>query len=118
MTTASRPASDLHTTDWSAQPARRALNATEIVGQLAQRSGWTLAGDGADVAIEKTFRFADYFETIAFVNAVALVAHRLDHHPDLSVHYNRAVVRWNTHDAGGLTATDFDAAGRVDALLS
>ncbi|HET7836548.1 MAG TPA: 4a-hydroxytetrahydrobiopterin dehydratase [Variovorax sp.] len=103
--------------DWKTQ-ARRALSATEIVASLARLEGWKLTGDGKDVAIEKSFSFANYFETIAFVNALALVAHRHDHHPDLSVHYNRCVVRFNTHDVGGLSATDFECAGLADALLA
>ncbi|NMM75517.1 4a-hydroxytetrahydrobiopterin dehydratase [Acidovorax sp. SRB_24] len=102
--------------DWSAQ-TRRALTATEVVANLAKVEGWSLSGDGADVAIEKTYRFANYYETIAFVNALAFIAHTQDHHPDLSVHYNRCVVRLNTHDVGGLSATDFDCAARIDALL-
>jgi len=102
---------------WQGQP-RRALSATETVSALARLGGWTLSGDGAAVAIEKTFRFANYFETMAFVNAVAMVAHVQDHHPDLSVHYNRCVVRFNTHDVGGISATDLDCAARVDALLA
>ena len=103
--------------DWSAQP-RRALTATEIEASLAPMKGWTLSGEGSDVAIEKTYRFANYYETMAFVNAQALIAHQQDHHPDLSVHYNRCVVRLNTHDVGGLSATDFDCAARIDALLA
>ena len=103
--------------EWKGQP-RRALSATEVVASLARLDGWKLTGDGANVAIEKTFTFANYFETIAFVNALALVAHRHDHHPDLSVHYNRCVVRFNTHDVGGLSATDFECAGQADALLA
>jgi len=103
--------------DWKTK-TRRALSATEIVSHLARAEGWKLSGDGADVAIEKTFTFANYFETIAFVNALALVAHKQDHHPDLSVHYNRCVVRFNTHDVGGLSATDFDCAAQADALLA
>ena len=106
----------LKTTDWSAH-TRRALTATEIVAKLAQLESWTLTGDGADVAIEKTFRFANYYETMAFVNGIALVAHVQDHHPDLSVHYNRCVVRLNTHDVKGLSISDFDVASRIDALL-
>jgi len=107
----------LKTKDWKNQ-ARRALSATEIVASLARLEGWKLTGDGKEVAIEKSFGFANYFETIAFVNALALVAHRQDHHPDLSVHYNRCVVRFNTHDVGGLTATDFECAAQADALLA
>ncbi|PVY55010.1 MULTISPECIES: 4a-hydroxytetrahydrobiopterin dehydratase [unclassified Simplicispira] len=103
--------------DWSTL-TRKALTATEIVAKLAQLEGWSLHGDGANVAIEKTYRFANYFETIAFVNALAFIAHAEDHHPDLSVHYNRCVVRLNTHDVGGLSASDFDCAARFDALVA
>lgn len=103
--------------DWKAIP-RHALSATEIVSGLAKLEGWKLTGDGADVAIEKTFTFANYFETIAFVNALAFIAHTQDHHPDLSVHYNRCVVRFNTHDVGGLSVTDFDCARQADALVA
>ncbi|MGJ7581071.1 4a-hydroxytetrahydrobiopterin dehydratase [Variovorax sp. RHLX14] len=97
---------------------RRALGATEIVSGLSRIDGWKLTGDGADVAIEKTFGFANYFETIAFVNALALIAHRQDHHPDLSVHYNRCVVRFNTHDVAGISQTDLDCATQANALLA
>lgn len=103
--------------DW-AQIPRRALTPTEIVKRLADRPGWKLSGDGAEVAIERTFRFADYFETIAFVNALAFVAHRVDHHPDLSVHYDRCVVRWSTHSVQGISETDFECAALADALLA
>ncbi|MDQ1259608.1 MAG: 4a-hydroxytetrahydrobiopterin dehydratase [Pseudomonadota bacterium] len=103
--------------DWSTQ-ARRALTAPELVAKLAQLEGWQLQGDGADVAIAKTFRFANYHETLAFVNAVAFIAHTQDHHPDLSVHYDRCVVHFNTHDVGGISGTDIDCALRVEALLA
>ena len=109
--------SDLKKKDWSTL-TRKALTATEIVAKLAQLEGWSLHGDGANVAIEKTYRFANYFETIAFVNALAFIAHAEDHHPDLSVHYNRCMVRLNTHDVGGLSASDFDCAARFDALVA
>lgn len=103
--------------DWKGQPPRRALSATEVVAHLARLKDWKLTGDGPDVAIQKTFSFANYFETIAFVNALAFVAHAQDHHPHLSVHYNRCVVRFNTHDVSGLSSTDFDCATQADALL-
>ncbi len=101
----------------STAPTRRALSATEIVTSLSKLDGWTLSGDGADLAIEKTYAFANYYETIAFVNAVAFIAHRQEHHPALTVHYNRCVVRYNTHDVSGLSVRDFDCAARLDALL-
>ncbi len=109
--------SELLKRDW-AQVPRRALTPTEIVKRLADLPGWKLSGDGAEVAIEKTFRFADYLETIAFVNALAFVAHRLDHHPDLSVHYGKCVVRFSTHSVQGISETDFECASRTDALLA
>lgn len=103
--------------DWKTQ-TRRALTATELVAQLAELQGWKLSGDGTDVAIEKTFHFGNYHETMAFVNAVAFIAHAQDHHPDLSVHYGRCVVRLNTHDVQGVSTTDIDCARRIDALLA
>jgi len=103
--------------DWSLLP-RRALTGPEIVARLAATPGWKLSGDGADVAIEKSYSFANYYETISFVNAVAFIANAQDHHPDLSVHYNRCVVRFNTHDVKGLSDTDFECATQVDALLA
>ena len=103
--------------DWSLLP-RRALSATEIVTRLAAIPGWQLTGDGPDVAIERTYSFGNYYETISFVNALAFIAHAQDHHPDLSVHYNRCVVRFNTHDVKGLSATDFECAAQIDALIA
>ena len=102
-------------TDWSAVQ-RRALGAAEIVSQLARLEGWKLHGEGPDVAIEKTYRFANYYETMAFVNALAYVAHAEDHHPDLGVHYDRAVVRYSTHDVGGLSENDFTCAAKAELL--
>src|SRR5512141_3050675 len=103
--------------DWS-QLLRRALNPVEIVQRLAAVPGWQLTGEGTEVAIAKTYTFGNYYETISFVNAVAFIANAQDHHPDLSVHYNRCVVRFNTHDVKGLSETDFECAAQVDALLA
>ena len=103
--------------DWSNQ-TRRALNAAEIVAKISHLQGWQLTGDGPTVAIEKTFTFANYYETISFVNAVAFIANAQDHHPDMSVHYNRSVVRFSTHDVKGISATDFECATQIEALLA
>jgi 4a-hydroxytetrahydrobiopterin dehydratase len=54
---------------------------------------------------------------MAFVNALAFIAHREDHHPDLCVHYNRCEIRFSTHDVGGLSLNDFICAAKTDALL-
>ena len=93
---------------------RTKLDDAAILALLDEVPGWLLVEEGT--ALTRTFAFADYWETMAFVNAVAWIAHGADHHPDLSVHYNRCVARWSTHDAGGLTENDFIAAAKVDAL--
>lgn len=87
-----------------------ALTETEVDARLA--GGW----QRVDGALQKSFSFPDYHHTLAFVNAVAWIAHRADHHPDLSVHYNCCVVRFSTHDAGGISERDFTATAAVDAL--
>lgn len=94
----------------------KALTATEVVANLAKLDNWHLSGDGADVVIEKTIRFNNYAQTMTFVNAVAWLAQARDHHPELRVHYNHCTVRFQTHDVGGLSRTDFECAAAVDAL--
>lgn len=81
---------------------------------LPEIPGWELVEDGH--ALSRTFKFDDYYRTIAFVNALAFIANREDHHPDLSVHYDRCVVRYSTHDVGGLSENDFICAAKADAL--
>lgn len=107
----------LHTKDWSSLPHRQALSTTEVAQRLTQLPGWTICGNGADSAIEKSFHFANYFQTLAFVNALAWITHQQDHHPSLQVEYGRCTVRWNTHDADGISDTDLDCAQRTDALV-
>ena len=83
---------------------------------LPQVPGWEVREDGQ--SLSRTFRFDDYYRTIAFVNALAFIAHREDHHPDLSVHYDRVVVRYSTHDVGGLSENDFICAAKADTLVN
>lgn len=97
-------------------PERKALSATQLIANLAKLEGWKLHGDGADLAIEKTFHFGNYLQTLSFVNAVAYMAERNDHHPELLVRYNSCSVRYNTHDVQGVSASDFACAALVDAL--
>ena len=86
--------------------------------QIAQRLGTLANGwEYADGAISKTYRFNDYYKTMAFVNATAWVSHREDHHPDLEVGYNQCRVRYHTHDINGLSENDFICAAKIDALL-
>ena len=97
-----------------------ALTATQIIAKLVYVQDWRLSGGddgGPSLAIERKFTFTNYFETIAFVNAVAFVVHKLDHHPELIVTYNSCVVRLNTHDVKAISQLDFDCASQIDALL-
>ena len=94
------------------RPGAPRLSALELEQKIKALPGW----ESSDHRITKTFPFANYYETMAFVNAVAYVAHRQDHHPDLSVHYNRAVVAYSTHDAGGVTLNDCICAAKIEAL--
>lgn len=90
------------------------LSPEEIRTGLTALPGWRLDANGGEIG--KEFRFADYFHTMAFVNAVASIAHREDHHPDLEVHYDRCTVRYSTHDVGGLSLNDLICAARVEDL--
>jgi len=96
------------------RPGTPLLAASELKQRMKALAGW----EHADKRLSKTFKFANYYETMAFVNAVAYIAHRQDHHPDLSVHYNRVVVVYSTHDAGGVTLNDCICAAKVEALAA
>lgn len=89
------------------------LTAAEIEPLLRELMDWEAAGG----EIAKTYRFKNYYETLAFVNAVAWLSHREDHHPDLEVGYNRCRVRYSTHAIGGLSENDFICAAKVDSLF-
>lgn len=73
--------------------------------------------DAASTAIARRFSFKDFHHTMAFVNAVAWIAHQEDHHPDMEVGYNRCVVHFSTHSIGGLSLNDFICAAKIDALM-
>lgn len=91
-----------------------ALDQAKIKELLAALPGWELVDDGKRIG--KSFRFKDFHETLAFVNAIGWMANRQDHHPDLQVGYNRCLVSWSTHDVGGLSMNDFICAAKVEAL--
>jgi 4a-hydroxytetrahydrobiopterin dehydratase len=113
------PAGNPHD-EWRALAARSCrphppqLAADQLRDRLAGLPGWTHAGK----RIEKTFHFTDYHRTIAFVNAVASIAHAEDHHPDLTVRYDRCTVAWSTHSAGGVTLNDCICAAKLEALAA
>ena len=85
----------------------------QVGSMLKGLQGWAL--DGGQIA--KTYEFANYFETMAFVNAAAWISHREDHHPDMLVGYNKCRVSYITHAIGGLSENDFICAAKLDALF-
>lgn len=86
--------------------------AQRLLTQLA--TGWVLDADVKE--IRQAFRFKNFYHTMAFVNALAWIAHHEDHHPDLEVGYNRCLVRYSTHSIAGLSENDFICAAKIDAL--
>lgn len=81
---------------------------------LQELDGWNIE----DGQLTKTFRFKNYYETMAFVNASAWISHREDHHPDIVVSYNSCKVNYITHAVGGLSDNDFICAAKIDALFA
>jgi 4a-hydroxytetrahydrobiopterin dehydratase len=89
------------------------LGADQVRPMLKGLDGWALEGG----EIVKTYRFKNYFEAMAFVNAAAWISHREDHHPDMLVGYNQCRVAYVTHAIGGLSENDFICAAKLDALF-
>jgi 4a-hydroxytetrahydrobiopterin dehydratase len=85
---------------------------TRLLGGLPGYKADMLVG-----SISKVYEFDDFYETMAFVNALAYVAHIEDHHPDLAVSYNRCAVTFTTHAIGGLSENDFICAAKIEALV-
>jgi 4a-hydroxytetrahydrobiopterin dehydratase len=89
------------------------LTDAQIQPLLKGLSGWALEQS----TITKTYRFSNYYETMAFVNAAAWISHREDHHPDLLVGYKQCQVSYTTHAIKGLSNNDFICAAKLDALF-
>src|SRR3954464_12896718 len=90
------------------------MGIADVRAVLAELPGWELV----DTEIFKTYQFANYHETMAFVNATAWISHREDHHPDLEVGYNRCRVRYSTHSIGGVSENDLICAAKVESLVT
>jgi 4a-hydroxytetrahydrobiopterin dehydratase len=94
------------------------VDANSLATYLAATPGWEQDGP----RIVKTYTFKNYYETLAFVNAIAYTIHLEDHHPELTVTYNRCVVKFDTHTVndgkGGISENDFICAAKVDAIYS
>lgn len=92
------------------------LTPEQVKTQLATLSkGWKANDDHTEIS--KDFKFENYYETMAFVNAVAWMAHAENHHPDLEVHYDHCLVRYSTHAINGLSENDTICAAKVDGVL-
>jgi 4a-hydroxytetrahydrobiopterin dehydratase len=90
------------------------LSGTEVEALLRDFPGWTMRQG----SLSKEFAFPDYRHTIAFVNAVAWIAHQQDHHPEMNVSYDRCRVSFNTHSIGGISENDFICAARIEGLFA
>ena len=88
--------------------------AEEAAQLLKQLKGWIVE----DGKLVKVYPFTNYYQTMAFANALAWISHREDHHPDLLVGYNKCRVEYCTHAIGGLSENDFICAAKADALFS
>lgn len=91
------------------------LTSEQIKPLLTQLKAWQVNSSYTDIF--KEFQFKNYYQVMAFVNAVAFIAHQEKHHPDLTVSYNKVEMRYSTHAIGGLSENDFICAAKVDALI-
>lgn len=87
------------------------LTDDEIVTRLAALPGWTRETN----AITRQYAFKGFADALAFAARVAVIAAERDHHPDILLQYSKVTLTSSSHDAGGLTARDFDLAKAVDA---
>jgi 4a-hydroxytetrahydrobiopterin dehydratase len=94
-----------------ARPAK--LDDGAVTTWLGEHAGWERAGEGA---IARRFKFPDFSTALGFVVRVGCLAEKKDHHPDVELGWGRARVLWSTHDAGGVTQLDLDAAEACDGF--
>ena len=92
---------------------RQPLSDLEIQRALGGLAGWTRRGD----TLTKTFSFDRFPDGIAFVDRVAKIAEDMTHHPDIDIRYTKVAMTLSTHDAGGITQSDLDLAGRIESVL-
>ncbi|MBB70895.1 MAG: 4a-hydroxytetrahydrobiopterin dehydratase [Legionellales bacterium] len=92
-----------------------ALDMDAATRMLEQVEEWDLKESGKEIV--RSFHFKNYYETMAFVNAIAWMAHNENHHPDIELSYNHALVRYSTHAIGGLSENDFICAAKVDKIF-
>jgi 4a-hydroxytetrahydrobiopterin dehydratase len=92
--------------------ARSLLSEEEISSQFRELKGWTRTGS----EIRKTVECTDFVRAMGFVNSLALLAERINHHPDIDIRWNKVTLTLSTHSEGGLTDLDFKLAKSIDQL--
>ena len=90
------------------------LTKDQVDSRLRSLSGWQRSGD----EFGKEFKFADFKQAISFVNRDADAANAADHHPDITINYNRVTTTLSTHSEGGVTDKDMDMASKIDAAAA
>lgn len=95
-------------------PRAEALPDDTLNDWLAQVPGWQL--DASRKSIARRFAFDNFYQVMAFANAVAEIAHAQDHHPEMMLGFNAATLSFSTHSVRGLSANDFICAAQVGAL--
>jgi 4a-hydroxytetrahydrobiopterin dehydratase len=90
-----------------------ALTAEQAKDRLSQLPGWQIEQG----ELVRTFSFKDFRQSLGFVNRVGEAAEAVGHHPDIDIRYSRVRLALVTHDAGGLTAKDFELAAKADGLV-
>ena len=88
------------------------LGSNEIEAKLADLDGWERRGD----AIVKSFERGDFVGSVRFVDSLVEPAEAIGHHPDVAISWATVTVTISTHSEGGLTAADFELAGKIEAL--
>jgi 4a-hydroxytetrahydrobiopterin dehydratase len=96
--------------------SENALSSERIAEWLTLLPGWELGSDAAE--LRKRYVFADFGHALAFANALGWIAEQENHHPDLELGWGRCLVRFSTHDVGGLSRNDFICAAKTEALLN
>jgi 4a-hydroxytetrahydrobiopterin dehydratase len=104
---------ELQCRDYSSDES--SLNLSEVEEHRRHTPEWQFCA--TENELSRTYHFADYHQTIEFVNTVAKVAHEQNHHPDMEVNYNRCKVCFHTHSVNGVTLNDFICAANIDALI-
>jgi 4a-hydroxytetrahydrobiopterin dehydratase len=89
------------------------LSEQDIMQNLSSLDGWEQSG----IEIEKQFKFKNFIHSIGFVNKVAILAEKADHHPDILVQYSKVKIALSTHSEGGLTEKDFSLANHIENIL-